>query len=727
MTEEHDPGDTPGHGVGGGVIPLDGAWAAAATDERLRRALTDVAGTDEFATVEVPGRWRDVPALADASSVLYRRTFTAPVAGPGTRRWLVFDGVCAHADVWLDGRYLGEVAGAFVPHTFEVTDPLRGDREHLVGLEVTSARPDDARSQRDLTGSLWHRPSIEQAPNPGGIWQSVRVESSGPVRIKHLRVRCDGADPARATVFVRAVVDADAPRRVEVQTHIGSEDAVRHDERSVAAGENYWEWTIEVPAPALWWPWALGEQPLSDVVVTITTDGVPSDGRRVRTGFRTVAWRNGVLTVNGERLFAKGAAQDPLPSTDAPSGCGAAQVVQLARDAGIDLLRLRAHVAQPELYAAADELGVMVWQDLPLRWGYARTVRAEARRLARATVDRLAPHPSVVAWCGHDQPLGPHRRDGHGSPASGDHLARRVLRATAPGWSRTVLDHAVARVLRDADGTRAVFAHAGELAPLPGVDGVDSPLSFGWEHGTADQLGPTLAAWPRLGRFVSEIGAASVPPGTALDDRGRWPDLDWDDLAGTYGTDVTTLRRRLPPEGYASAEAWIDATHRYQAELLRRHIETLRRLKYRPAGGFAIAAFADGAAAISPAVLDDRCRPTPAYGALTLACRAVIAVADWPPELLAPGAPLRQQLHVVNDLRRPLTGLELAVVVTWGAGDDTVVLAEQRFSGDVPSDAVCRVGAVDLVLPNAPGPVEVALTLAGDGVHDTRRYRTRIG
>ncbi|MEZ5134083.1 MAG: hypothetical protein R2699_03245 [Acidimicrobiales bacterium] len=105
-----------------------------------------------------------------------------------------------------------------------------------------------------------------------------------------------------------------------------------------------------------------------------------------------------------------------------------------------------------------------------------------------------------------------------------------------------------------------------------------------------------------------------MPSGTVLDDRGRWPDLDWDDLAGTYGTDVTTLRRRLSPEGYASAEAWIDATHRYQAELLRRHIETLRRLKYRPAGGFAIAGFADGAAAISPAVLDDRCRPTPAYG-----------------------------------------------------------------------------------------------------------------
>ncbi|MEZ5134084.1 MAG: hypothetical protein R2699_03250 [Acidimicrobiales bacterium] len=212
-----------------------------------------------------------------------------------------------------------------------------------------------------------------------------------------------------------------------------------------------------------------------------------------------MAWRNGVLTVNGERLFAKGAAQDPLPSADAPSGCGAAQVVQLARDAGIDLLRLRAHVAQPELYAAADELGIMLWQDLPLRWGYARTVRAEARRLARATVDRLAPHPSVVAWCGHDQPLGPHRQDAHGPPTSGDHLARRVLRATAPRWSRTVLD----------------------LCRRPG------PARCGWHAcGVRPRRRARAAARRRRGRQPAElqVGARGRP----ISSVPRWPrGLGW--------------------------------------------------------------------------------------------------------------------------------------------------------------------------------------------------------
>ena len=44
-------------------------------------------------------------------------------------------------------------------------------------------------------------------------------------------------------------------------------------------------------------------------------------------------------------------------------------------DANLDLVRVHAHVARPELYDAADELGLLVWQDLPLQWGYARGVR----------------------------------------------------------------------------------------------------------------------------------------------------------------------------------------------------------------------------------------------------------------------------------------------------------------------------------------------------------------
>ena len=95
-------------------------------------------------------------------------------------------------------------------------------------------------------------------------------------------------------------------------------------------------------------------------------------------------------------------------------------------------------------------------------------------------------------------------------------------------------------------------------------------------------------------RFVSEFGAQSVPANAErYVDTSRWPELDWDELAAHHGLESVVMRERHPPEDYSSFSAWRTATQRYQSELLRHHIETLRRLKYRPTGGFCFSWLAD--------------------------------------------------------------------------------------------------------------------------------------
>src|SRR5690606_13747837 len=109
--------------------------------------------------------------------------------------------------------------------------------------------------------------------------------------------------------------------------------------------------------------------------------------------------------VNGERIFLKGANLSPLgpfPADASPSQLRS--LVRAARDAGLDMLRVHTHIAPPALYRAADELGVLLWQDLPLHGRFARSVRTEATRQAREAVDLLGHHPSVAVWCAHDEP-----------------------------------------------------------------------------------------------------------------------------------------------------------------------------------------------------------------------------------------------------------------------------------------------------------------------------------
>ena len=98
-------------------------WRAAAADDHLRRSYTE-ADFDDVAwhPIAVPGHWRSNPAFADNDGpLLYRCRFDAPAPPPGRRAWLTFDGLFYQGDAWLDGGYLGDTEGYFLPHTFEVT------------------------------------------------------------------------------------------------------------------------------------------------------------------------------------------------------------------------------------------------------------------------------------------------------------------------------------------------------------------------------------------------------------------------------------------------------------------------------------------------------------------------------------------------------------------------------------------------------------------------------
>jgi beta-mannosidase len=438
--------------------------------------------------------------------------------------------------------------------------------------------------------------------------------------------------------------------------------------------------------------------------------GTRSDARRLRTGLRSVRLRNWICSVNGERLFLKGANQGPTRMALAEASPDELRAdVGWALDAGLDLLRLHAHVSRPELYDAADERGLLLWQDMPLQWGYAAGVRRPAVRQAREAVDLLGHHPSIAVWCGHNEPMA------IDTDAAG---AVRMLRAQQlPSWNKTVLDASIKRALAKADGTRPVVAHSGVAPHPPQLDGTDSHLYFGWYWGDERDLPGFARVLPRMVRFVSEFGAQAVPAadaggdGAAFCEPERWPDLDWQRLGERHNLQKARFDRYVPPAAFASFDEWRAATQRYQAELIRRQIEALRRIKYRPTGGFAQFCLADGHPGVTWSVVDHERRPKLGYDALRDACRPVIVVADRLPATVTPGDALALDVHVVSDLRVELDNARVTARLEWPGGGH-----EWRWSGDVPADACVRVGTLQAVVPEADGPLRLDL-----GLHLSRR------
>jgi beta-mannosidase len=701
-------------------VDLNGVWRVTpADDDRRRDGIGLETDDSSWSTITVPGHWRSHPEFADSDGpLLYRRRFELDQLPADRRRWLTLDGVFYQSDVWLDGAYLGDAEGYFMPHSFDVTALSRIGDEHVVAVEVVCSPQHSPRGKRNITGIFQHWDGLDRDWNPGGIWRAVHLYDTGPARVDRLRVLCRDADEARAHVLIQAVVDCDQGRSVVIRTFVDGEVA-SENERRLAQGDNEVRWGIDIANPALWWPRALGDQPLTTVEVEVEVDGVVSDSRIRRTGLRVVAWNDWTCSVNGERLFLKGANLLPIRAGLADATPAAMRRdVEFAVEAGLDALRVHGHIAARPTYDAADELGIVLLQDFPLQWGYARSVRGQAISQARAAVDQLGHHPSIIQWNAHNDPAAV------AVGVEGDTTRSRLRYVAAhqlPSWNRTVLDRWVKRSFERADPTRLCVPHSGVLPHLPLLDGTDSHFYFGWYHGDVRDIERLAATVPRVVRFMSEFGAQAVPETADFIDTTNWPDLDWDDLATRHGLQKWVFDERVPPAEFATFDDWRRATQVYQAELIRHHIELLRRLKYRPTGGFCVFALNDPAPVVSWSVLDHERVPKLGWEALRRACAPVIVVADRPPEVVAPGESLSLDVHVVNDLKVPIDGGIVDITASWSGGH-----RRWRFGGEIEADACTRVGTVTIEVPDTLGVLTFDLILTAGDMIKTNRYSTAV-
>ena len=703
-------------------VDLSGVWKVTPADDDLRRDGIGIDVDDSaWADAQVPGHWRDHPDFADHDGpFLYRRNYDLAEPDPGRRRWLTLDGVFYQGDVWLDGAYLGDPEGYFFPHTYDVTALSRIGTEHTVAVEVTCNPQRSQRGRRNITGVFQYWDGIDRTWNPGGLWRPVKLFDTGPVRVDRLRVLCRDADETRAHLLLAARLDNDASRTVTVRTLVDGE-VVAELERRVATGLNEVAWNVDIGDPDLWWPRALGEQHLTTVAVEVLVDGVRSDRRKRRTGLRTVAWNDWKCSVNGERVFIKAANLLPVRAGLAhATRADQEALVDRAVEAGLDGLRVHGHIAPRALYAAADQAGLLLLQDFPLQWAYARSVRGAAVEQARAAVDTLGHHPSIVQWNAHNDPVAV----GVGIAGdTGSTRTRYLLGHQLPSWNKSVLDRWVKRAFERADPTRLTVPNSGVLPHLPLLDGTDSHFYFGWYHGDVTDVERLADRVPRLMRFLSEFGAQALPspPGPEFIDADRWPDLDWEQLEVHHGLQKWVFDARVPPAEFATFDEWRDATQVYQAELIKHHVEFLRRIKYRPAGGFALFSLNESSPVVGWGVLDGEGRPKYCWDALRHACTPVLVAADRPPSIVAPGERLKLDVHVVNDLRVALERAEVTATLRWAGGSRS-----WRFGGDVGADDVVRVARLDVEVPDTLGTLDLDLELTAADVSVTNHYRSAV-
>lgn len=332
----------------------------------------------------------------------YSRSFIIPAAGKSEKVFLVCEGLDTYACVFVNGTAVGKADNAFRTWKFDITGALKSGSNKLEILFEPKKNGAFSRSPRSPSTGIWR-----------GIYlQSVSTASFADVVVT--QTHCEDSAELNADLRIN-IFDGEPDMKIaaelyykgglvsEVGKHIGCQTDAKI--------------RLDVRNPQLWWPKTMGEQPLYELKIILSSGDTVLDTWSRRIGFRTISLNrkddergpNFEISVNGVPVKIYGAGwnmADVFPSR--PTRVEYAKFIKSARVANMNLIRVRGAgtYEHDHFYDLCDEHGILVWQDLmfadaayPLE---NREWRESALAEVRDNVSRLSSHACMAVWCGND-------------------------------------------------------------------------------------------------------------------------------------------------------------------------------------------------------------------------------------------------------------------------------------------------------------------------------------
>ena len=429
--------------------------------------------------------------------------------------------------VFLNGTEVGTFCGTHIPHIFDLTPPLR---EKDNRLRLVFDLPPRWLGQFGFTSQVrewkvrfnytWDwQPRLVQL----GIWEPISLEVSDGQEIAELRCRAD-ADVSRSEGLLRVAGRVEAEDGSVVRVTLEREGHLIRSEELPAAqfntlGVSWRELPVE-----LWWPNGQGEQPLYTVTCTLLDGQGQTHDREVRrVGFRHIVWQPcegapegadpWLCVVNGKPVFLQGVNCPPLlPNFADATEADYRKRLEGYRGLGVNTLRVNGvgFLEKTCFYDLCDELGLLVWQDVPLSSSGVENIAPEDVTAVREVADilrsfivRRQHHASLLLWCGGNE-LHTRSPEGYGVPLTTAHPMIRRLN----------------EVVQEEDPGRR-FLPTTATGPRFNADAKDFGKGLHWNTHGPWKLWAEMAAWADYWNaddslFRAESGAPGAAPAALI-------------------------------------------------------------------------------------------------------------------------------------------------------------------------------------------------------------------
>src|SRR5271168_5647179 len=377
----------------------------------------------------------------------YRTVFEVPKAYAGKHVWLNLEGINFSAQVWVNGRHVGAMRGAFRRGIFDISPDVKAGKEAVLAVLVSPQPHPGDPHEHTIRDGVGRNGGITAIDGPTflstigwdwipairdrdtGIWQKVFISASGPVVIKDPLVTTDlplpKVDTADITVQAKVENVTDQPQtgvlkgslgdvsfqqNVEVAPH--SSQIVSLDPRTTPA--------LHVDNPKLWWPNGYGPQNLYQLHLGFEVDGKASDSKNVSFGVRKFSYsvpdsENLTISVNGVRVFIRGGnwgldeamKRNPRERLEAQ--------IRMHQLANLNMIRNWVGQSTSEdFYELCDKYGMLLWDEFfqpnPSDGPNPDDLDTYIANV-RDKILRFRNHPSIAVWCARNEGYPPKEID----------------------------------------------------------------------------------------------------------------------------------------------------------------------------------------------------------------------------------------------------------------------------------------------------------------------------
>lgn len=462
----------------------------------------------------------------------YRKHLVVDSTLRGRRLFLYFEGANQVATVYVNGIRVGEHRGGYTAFAFDVTGQLRAGGDNLIAVRVDNSHS-TAIAPLSVGYALY-----------GGIYRDVWLVATDPVHFdvtdhasSGVVVTTPSVSRTRATTAVKGHVvnEAAVERPVSVVSMILDHSGARLAQTAAAlvlpAGGAS-DFSLALPAiarPRLWSP----EDPY---LYTVRTEVRGGDTLLDRVdsplGFRWYRFTpDSGFFLNGAKYAVRGTNrhQDKAGIGSALSDDEHVRDMQWIKEMGANFVRLAHYPQDPAVLDAADRLGLLVWEEVPVvnYITVSPEFTATSEDMLRDMIRHHRNHPAVVMWGIMNEVF------------LWSEQGARIGTQKDTAYMRHVRDFTAAMdsVARAEDPTRptAMATHASADYDRAGISTITDVLGVnmysGWYGGKFADFGNAMdnrhARAPEAVLFISEYGAEddgrvnSLEP-ERFDFSGRW-------------------------------------------------------------------------------------------------------------------------------------------------------------------------------------------------------------